>query len=179
VIPSPPHHPPQKDISESLNWKADGNSFKCFRRLCHWGAGDCADIGYLFKREDVALCFIAQSIVKKVLQMRVAPLPNVVALRFHVLLRVTQAAEQRLSAQNEQNHWAKKLLDEEKKVRDAKKQLNIVQQEFEASRGCTLSGSFLRCWHIGMDRRSSTLLMFLILGRSRPFSPTWILCRQP
>ncbi|KAH9990809.1 P-loop containing nucleoside triphosphate hydrolase protein [Russula vinacea] len=45
--------------------------------------------------------------------------------------RVTQAAEQRLAAQNEQNHWAKKLLDEEKKVRDAKEQLNLVQQEFE------------------------------------------------
>ena len=47
--------------------------------------------------------------------------------------RVTQAAEQRLAAQNEQQHWAKKLLDEEKKVRDAKEQLNVVQQEFEAS----------------------------------------------
>jgi hypothetical protein len=47
--------------------------------------------------------------------------------------RVTQAAEQRLAAQNEQHHWAKKLLDEEKKVRDAKEQLNVVQQEFEAS----------------------------------------------
>ncbi|KAF8500946.1 P-loop containing nucleoside triphosphate hydrolase protein [Russula emetica] len=45
--------------------------------------------------------------------------------------RVTQAAEQRLAAQNEQNHWAKKLLDEEKKVRAAKEQLDIVQQEFE------------------------------------------------
>ena len=47
--------------------------------------------------------------------------------------RVTQAAEQRLTAQTEQNHWAKKLLDEEKKVGDAKEQLNVVQQEFEAS----------------------------------------------
>jgi hypothetical protein len=47
--------------------------------------------------------------------------------------RVTQAAEQRLAAQNDQQHWAKKLLDEEKKVRDAKERLNIVQQEFEAS----------------------------------------------
>ena len=47
--------------------------------------------------------------------------------------RVTQAAEQRLAAQHEQNHWAKKLLDEEKKVRDAKEHLNIVKQEFEAS----------------------------------------------
>ena len=45
--------------------------------------------------------------------------------------RVTQAAEQRLAAQNEQHYWAKKLLDEEKKVRAAKEQLNIVQQEFE------------------------------------------------
>ena len=72
--------------------------------------------------------------------------------------RVTQAAEQRLAAQNEQNHWAKKLLDEEKKVRDAKEQLNIVQQEFEASRGCTFSGSFLWCWHIGMDQRSRAVL---------------------
>ena len=45
--------------------------------------------------------------------------------------RVTQAAEQRLAAQNEQNHWAKKLLDEEKKVRSTKEQLDIVQQEFE------------------------------------------------
>ena len=33
--------------------------------------------------------------------------------------RVTQAAEQRLAAQNQQQHWAKKLLDEEKKVRAA------------------------------------------------------------
>lgn len=47
--------------------------------------------------------------------------------------RVTQAAEQRLAAQNQQQHWAKKLLDEEKKVQDAKEQLNIVEQEFEAS----------------------------------------------
>jgi hypothetical protein len=45
--------------------------------------------------------------------------------------RVTQAAEQRLAAQNEQHHWAKKLLDEEKKVRATKEQLDIVQQEFE------------------------------------------------
>jgi hypothetical protein len=72
--------------------------------------------------------------------------------------RVTQAAEQRLAAQNDQHHWAKKLLDEEKKVRDAKEQLNIVQQEFEASRGCTLSGSSLQSWHIGMDQRSRAVL---------------------
>jgi len=45
--------------------------------------------------------------------------------------RVTQAAEQRLAAQNEQHHWAKKLRDEEKKVQEAKEQLNIVQREFE------------------------------------------------
>jgi len=45
--------------------------------------------------------------------------------------RVTLAAEQRLAAQNEQHHWAKKLLDEEKKVRATKEQLDIVQQEFE------------------------------------------------
>lgn len=45
--------------------------------------------------------------------------------------RVTQAAEQRLAAQNEQHHWAKKLLDEEKKVQATKEQLDIVQQEFE------------------------------------------------
>jgi len=45
--------------------------------------------------------------------------------------RVTQAAEQRLAAQNEQHHWAKKLLEEEKKVRAAKEQLDVVQQEFE------------------------------------------------
>ena len=45
--------------------------------------------------------------------------------------RVTQATEQRLAAQNEQHHWAKKLLDEEKKVRATKEQLDIVQQEFE------------------------------------------------
>jgi structural maintenance of chromosomes protein 6 len=45
--------------------------------------------------------------------------------------RVTQAAEQRLAAQNEQHHWAKKLLDEEKKVRATKEQLDVVQQEFE------------------------------------------------
>jgi hypothetical protein len=47
--------------------------------------------------------------------------------------QVTQAAEQRLAAQNQQQHWAKKLLEEEKKVRDAKEQLEVVQQEFEAS----------------------------------------------
>jgi hypothetical protein len=47
--------------------------------------------------------------------------------------RVAQAAEQRLTAQHDRNHWTKKLLDEEKKVREAKEQLNIVQQEFEAS----------------------------------------------
>ncbi|KAI9509233.1 hypothetical protein F5148DRAFT_978695, partial [Russula earlei] len=46
--------------------------------------------------------------------------------------RVTQAAEQRLAGQNEQQHWAKKLLDEEKKIREAKEQLDIVQREFEA-----------------------------------------------
>lgn len=45
--------------------------------------------------------------------------------------RVTEAAEQRLVAQNEQHHWAKKLLEEEKKVRATKEQLDIVQQEFE------------------------------------------------
>jgi hypothetical protein len=47
--------------------------------------------------------------------------------------QVAQAAEQRLAAQNEQHHWAKKLLDEEKKLREAKEQLDVVQQEFEAS----------------------------------------------
>ncbi|KAI0304378.1 P-loop containing nucleoside triphosphate hydrolase protein [Multifurca ochricompacta] len=39
--------------------------------------------------------------------------------------QVAHAAEQRLAAQHEQQHWSKKLLEEEKKVGDAKEQLNI------------------------------------------------------
>lgn len=80
--------------------------------------------------------------------------------------RITQAAEQRLAAQNEQHHWAKKLLDEEKKVRDAKEQLNLVQQEFEVSYGCTLRRIFLRwLFRSGREKRSSIALAFRILGK--------------
>jgi len=74
----------------------------------------------------------------------------------HLQGQVTQAAEQRLAAQNQQNHWAKKLLDEEKKVGAAKEQLDIVQQEFEASRECTLPGISLRL--LGLDKRSRAVL---------------------
>src|SRR6267142_5421380 len=80
--------------------------------------------------------------------------------------RITQAAEQRLAAQNEQHHWAKKLLDEEKKVRDAKEQLNLVQQEFEVSYGCTLRRVFLRwLFRSGREKQSSIALAFQILGK--------------
>jgi len=72
--------------------------------------------------------------------------------------RVTQAAEQRLAAQNEQHHWAKKLLDEEKKVRATKEQLDVVQQEFEVGWVCTLSGNFSRSWLLGLDKRSRAVL---------------------
>jgi hypothetical protein len=75
--------------------------------------------------------------------------------------RVTQAAEQRLAAQNEQHHWAKKLLDEEKKVRDAKEQLNVVQQEFEASYGLHLASRLLTLGFLGVDKRSRAVLRSL------------------
>ncbi|KAI9443259.1 P-loop containing nucleoside triphosphate hydrolase protein [Lactarius indigo] len=45
--------------------------------------------------------------------------------------QITQAAEQRLAAQSEQQYWAKKLRDEQKKVQDAQEQLDVVQAEFE------------------------------------------------
>ncbi|KAI9465450.1 P-loop containing nucleoside triphosphate hydrolase protein [Lactarius psammicola] len=45
--------------------------------------------------------------------------------------QITQAAEQRLKAQSEQQYWAKKLRDEQKKVQDAQEQLDVVQAEFE------------------------------------------------
>jgi len=44
--------------------------------------------------------------------------------------QVAQAAEQRLAAQNEQHHWAKKLRDEQKKVQDAKVPVDVGQAEF-------------------------------------------------
>lgn len=51
--------------------------------------------------------------------------------RQEAMTQVAQAAEQRLGAQNEQHHWAKKLRDEQKKVQEAKEQLDVVQAEFE------------------------------------------------
>ncbi|KAN0139913.1 P-loop containing nucleoside triphosphate hydrolase protein [Lactarius tabidus] len=51
--------------------------------------------------------------------------------RQEAMTQVAQAAEQRLAAQNEQHHWAKKLRDEQKKVQEAKEQLDVVQAEFE------------------------------------------------
>lgn len=87
--------------------------------------------------------------------------------------RVTQAAEQRLAAQNQQQHWAKKLLDEEKKVRDAKEQLNVVQQEFEASHGCTLRRASLQLsFRIGQEEQSSIVLAFLTRGKYKSSSAT-------
>jgi len=107
---------------------------------------------------------------------RFASVPPCRRIKFAYLglqARVTQAAEQRLAAQNQQHHWAKKLLDEEKKVRDAKEQLNVVQQEFEASHGCTLRRAFLQlAFRIGQEEQSSIVLAFLTRGKYKSSSAT-------
>ena len=88
--------------------------------------------------------------------------------------RVAQAAEQRLTAQHDRNHWGKKLVDEEKKVREAKELLNTVQQEFEASLRKHITRQLLTAlaFRSGQRKQNCTVLAFLILGRSKSSSAT-------
>ncbi|KAI0269879.1 P-loop containing nucleoside triphosphate hydrolase protein [Gloeopeniophorella convolvens] len=47
-------------------------------------------------------------------------------------VKVSQAAEKRLKVQSDRNHWAEKLRAEEEKVKAAKDQLGVLEQEFES-----------------------------------------------